>query len=95
MEFKMEDGKLVCMQINRNGNGGKQLQLQRDGAKINLYYFLTLDGGEHLRGKFELKEGKLVGSFSAQHDNPKKWIYDRVGTMTVTKVEAEVAPAAK
>jgi hypothetical protein len=32
--------------------------------------------------------GKLAGTFSALHDNPKKWIYDRIGAMTLTKAEA-------
>ena len=92
IEIKSEDGKLTALLVNRRGDGGRALQLQQDGAKINLYAFLTLDGGEHLRWKLELKDSSLVGTFSALHDNPKKWIYDRVGAMTLTKA-APAEPA--
>lgn len=51
------------------------------------FRFLELDGGEHLRWKLEWKDGKLAGSFSAQHDNPKKWMYDRVLDLTMTRVQ--------
>ncbi len=94
---KSEDGKLVAVSIGRNGKPGAPLQIQVDGGKINLYRLLELDGGEHLRWKVTLKDGgKLVGTFSAQHDNPKKWIYDRVGELTMMKVDpnAPVPPAA-
>ncbi len=84
-EIKSEIGKLTGTRLNRNGNGGTALDVQQDGAKVNLYGFLTLDGGEHLRWKFEFKDGNWVGTFSAQHNNPKKWIYDRIGAMTLTK----------
>ncbi len=84
-EIKSEVGKLTGTRLNRNGNGGTALDVQQDGAKVNLYGFLTLDGGEHLRWKFEFKDGNWVGTFSAQHNNPKKWIYDRIGAMTLTK----------
>jgi hypothetical protein len=56
---------------------------------VNLYRFLELDNGEHLRWKLELKDGKLAGSFSAQHDSPKKWMYDRLLDFTMTKVEVK------
>jgi len=59
---------------------------------IALTALLPFEGGENLRWKFELKDGNLVGTFSAMHDNPKKWIYDRIGAMTVTKASP---PAAK
>ena len=95
LEIKSTDGKLTGMLVNRRGDGGIQFQVQQDGAKVNLYGFLPLDGGEHLRWKFELKGESLVGTFSAMHDNPKKWIYDRVGAMTVTKAPPAAAPAAK
>ena len=96
LEIKSEDGKLTGLLVSRSGKGGIPFQVQQDGAKFNLYGFLTLDGGEHLRWKFELKNGNLVGTFSAMHDNPKKWIYDRIGAMTVTKAEAPASvPAAK
>jgi hypothetical protein len=96
LEIKSEDGKLTGVRFNRSGNGGIPIEVQQDGAKVNLYGFLTLDGGEHLRWKLELKDGKLVGTFSAQHDNPKKWIYDRIGPMTLTKAAPQaVAPDAK
>lgn len=96
-EITSEDGKLAAASIGRNGKPGAPLQIQQDGAKFNLYRFITFEGGEHLRWKVELKDGKLVGSFSALHDNPKKWIYDRVGAITLSKVDpsAPPAPAAK
>lgn len=93
IEIRMEDGKLVAQQIGRTGNS--PLDIHTDGNKVNLYRYLTLDGGEHLRWKFEMKDGVLVGTFSAQHNSPKKWVFDRIGTMTVTKSAAEPAPAAK
>ncbi len=92
-EVKSVDGKLTAVTIGRNGQPGAALQIQQDGAKINLYRFLDFEGGEHLRWKIELKDGKLVGTFSALHDSPKKWVYDRIGAITFTKVEA--APAVK
>jgi hypothetical protein len=96
LEIKSEDGKLTGVRFNRSGNGGTPFEVQQDGAKFNLYNFLPLDGGEHLRWKLELKDGSLVGTFSAQHNNPKKWIYDRIGPMTLTKVASQaVAPTAK
>ena len=83
-EIKSIDGKLTAVSIGRNGNPGAPLQIQQDGTKINLYRFLDFEGGEHLRWKVELKDGKLVGTFSALHDNPKKWIYDRIGAITLS-----------
>jgi len=94
-EIKSEDGKLIGQQIGRDGKVSRTLDVQTDGGKVNLYAYLTLDGGEHLRWKLELKDGTLVGTFSAQHNSPKKWQYDRIGTMTMTKVVADGAPAAK
>lgn len=48
---------------NRVGrNGGTALDVEQDGAKVNLYEYLTLNSGEHLRWKFELEYGKLVGA---------------------------------
>jgi hypothetical protein len=95
-EIKSEDGKLAGLLVSRTGKGGIPFQVQQDGTKFNLYGFLTLDGGEHLRWKFELKGGNLVGTFSALHDNPRKWIYDRIGAMTVTRDASQPAePAAK
>ena len=85
IEIKNENGKLSAVSIGRNGGSGAPLQIQQEGGKVNLYRFLTFEGGEHLRWKMELKDGKFVGTFSALHDNPKKWIYDRVGTMTLTR----------
>ena len=92
LEIKSEDGKLTGMLVSRSGNGGIPFQVQQDGAKFNLYGFLALDGGEHLHWKFELKDGSLAGTFSALHDNPKKWIYDRIGAMTVTRAASAAAP---
>ena len=95
-EIKNEDGKLNGRTISRSGSGGMALQVQQDGAKVNLYAFITFEGGEHLRWKLELKDGSLVGTFSALHDSPKKWVYDRIGPMTMTKVEGTApAPAPK
>lgn len=87
-EIKNADGKLTAVSIGRNGNPGAALQIQQDGTKINLYRFLDFEGGEHLRWKVELKDGKLVGTFSALHDSPKKWIYDRIGAITFSRAEA-------
>ena len=92
-EIKSEGGKLTAFSIGRNGAPGAALHIQQDGAKFNLYRFITFEGGEHLRWKVELKDGKLVGFFSALHDNPKKWIYDRVGAITLSRTES--APAVK
>lgn len=94
IEIRTEDGKLTGNQINRAGKAGAALDVQQDGDKLNLYTFLAFEGGEPLRWKLELKDGKLVGTFSAQHHSPKKWIYDRIGAITLTKVPAE-APAPK
>jgi hypothetical protein len=85
LEIKSEDGKLTGLLVSRSGNGGIAFQVQQDGVRFNLYGFLPLDGGEHLRWKFELKDGNLVGTFSAMHDKPKKWVYDRIGAMTATR----------
>lgn len=86
-EVKMTDGKLTAMSIGKDGKPGAPLQIQQDGAKFNLYRFLDFEGGEHLRWKLELKDGKLVGTFSALHDSPKKWVYDRIGALTMSKAE--------
>jgi len=85
LEFRMQDGKLTGNRIDKNGNPGLKLDLQQAGAKINVYVYLDFEGGEPLRWKVELREGKLIGTFSAQHHNPAKWIYDRVGAVTLTK----------
>jgi VCBS repeat-containing protein len=45
-EIKSADGKLTAVSICRNGNRGAALQVQQDGAKINLYRFLDFEGGE-------------------------------------------------
>jgi len=96
MEIKSEDGKLSGRMVNRSGSGGMPLQVQQEGDKVNVYAFLAFEGGEHLRWKFEWKDGNLVGTFSALHDSPKKWIHDRIGPMTLTKVASPATgPAAK
>ena len=92
-EVKSVDGKLTAVTIGKNGQPGAVIQIQQDGAKFNLYRFLDFEGGEHLRWKIELKDGKLVGTFSALHDSPKKWVFDRIGAITFTKVEP--VPAVK
>jgi hypothetical protein len=92
IDIKMVDGKLTAMRMNRAGTGGSTLVIQVAGAKVNLYELLPLDGGEHLRWKLELKEDKLVGSWSALHDGPAKWIYDRVGPQTLVRVDPNAPP---
>ena len=87
-EIKTADGKLSAVSIGRNGSSGAAVQIQQDGTKVNLYRFLDFEGGEHLRWKVELKDGKLVGTFSALHDDPKKWIYDRIGAITLSTAAA-------
>ena len=95
-EIKNQDGKLTGLLVNRNGNGGREVQIQQDGAKFNFVVFLTLDGGEYLHWKFELKDDTLVGNYIVTHDNPKKWIYDRTGAITAARAKAAVAaPAPK
>jgi hypothetical protein len=91
-DIKIEDGKLVAQQLNRNG-GGTPLDIQTDGTRVNLYRYLDFEGGEPLRWKLELKNGVLTGTFSAQHHAPKKWIYDRVGIITLRRDDAPAAPA--
>jgi hypothetical protein len=84
-EVKMTDGKLTAISIGKDGKPGAPLDIQQDGPKFNLYRFLDFEGGEHLRWKVELKDGKLVGTFSAQHNSPKKWVYDRIGALTMSR----------
>ena len=85
IEIRMENGNLTGNRIDRNGKPGLKLDVQQAGTKVNAYVYLDFEGGEPLRWKLELKDGKLVGTFSAQHHNPAKWIYDRVGAITMTK----------
>jgi cobalt-zinc-cadmium resistance protein CzcA len=70
-----------------SGTGGTPIEIQQEGPKVNFYSFLAFEGGEPLRWKLEWKDGQWVGTFSAQHHSPKKWIYDRIGPITLTKVE--------
>ena len=84
-EIRMEDGKLTGNRIDKNGKAGLKLDVQQAGTKVNVYVYLDFEGGEPLRWKLDLKDGKLVGTFSAQHHNPAKWIYDRVGSITMAK----------
>jgi hypothetical protein len=85
VEIRLEDGKLTGNRIDKTGKAGLKLDVQQAGAKVNLYVYLDFEGGEPLRWKLELKDGNLTGTFSAQHHNPAKWIYDRVGAITMTK----------
>ncbi len=87
VQIKLEAGKLVAHSVDAKGVVGAELKINAEGGNVNIYRYLTLDDGEHLRWKLVLKEGKLVSSFSAQHDNPKKWMYDRLLSFTMTKVE--------
>ncbi len=81
LEIRNENGKLVGL----TGRAGTPFKVEQDGGKFNFYRYLDFEGGEHLRWKVELKDGKLVGTFSAMHDDPKKWVYDRIGAITLTK----------
>jgi hypothetical protein len=85
-EIKSENGKLTGIRVGRNGKAGSPIEIQQEGPKANFYSFLDFEGGEPLRWKLEYKDGKWVGTFSAQHHSPKKWIYDRIGAITLTKV---------
>ena len=85
LEIRLEDGKLAGYRLGRDGKLGAKMEVQQAGPKINIYYYLDFEGGEPLRWKLELKDGNLVGTFSAQHHSPAKWIYDRVGAITFTK----------
>ncbi len=87
IEIKREGDKLVAHSVGPDGKAGAELKLNVDGGNVNIYRYLTLDDGEHLRWKLALKGGKLVGSFSAQHDRPNKWMYDRLLDLTMTKAE--------
>jgi type 1 fimbria pilin len=85
VEIRNEDGKLTGSTIGKTGKAGTPFKVEQDGARFNFYAYLDFEGGEHLRWKLELKDGKLVGTFSAMHDDPKKWVYDRIGAITMTK----------
>ena len=87
VEIRLEDGKLTGNRLDKDGKPGLKLDVQQAGAKVNLYVYLDFEGGEPLRWKLELKDGALVGTFSAQHHNPAKWIYDRVGAVTLTRTK--------
>ena len=91
LEIKSEDGKLTAVRIGRTGKGGPPLQVQTDGAKIQLIEFIPTGGGEPLRWKLTLKDGTLAGTYQVLHDDPKKWIYDRTGPATFSKAEAPPA----
>jgi hypothetical protein len=88
LEIRSEGGKLSAVRIGRSGQGGPALQVQTDGARIQLIEFIPTGGGEPLRWKLTLAEGKLVGTYQVLHDDPKKWIYDRSGPAIYTKVES-------
>jgi hypothetical protein len=85
LEIRLEEGKLAGYRVDKNGKAGARMDVQQAGAKVNVYYYLDFEGGEPLRWKLELKDGALTGTFSAQHHNPAKWIYDRVGAITMTR----------
>ena len=87
VEIRLEDGKLTGNRLDKDGKPGLKLDVQQAGTKVNLYAYLDFEGGEPLRWKLELKDGALVGTFSAQHHNPVKWIYDRVGAITLTRTK--------
>ena len=87
VEIRLEDGRLTGNRLDKDGKPGLKLDVQQAGTKVNLYVYLDFEGGEPLRWKLELKDGALVGTFSAQHHNPAKWIYDRVGAITLTRAK--------
>ena len=87
LEIRLEDGKLTGNRLDKDGKPGLKIDVQQAGSKVNLYVYLDFEGGEPLRWKLELKDGALVGTFSAQHHNPAKWIYDRVGAVTLTRTK--------
>lgn len=86
LEIRSEDGKLTGNTIGRR-EARDSLSGPAGRRQSDLYGFITFEGGEHLRWKLALKDGKLVGTFSALHDSPKKWIYDRIGATTLDKAE--------
>jgi hypothetical protein len=85
LDIRMEGGKLTGNRVDNSGKPGLKVDVQQSGTKVNVYVYLDFEGGEPLRWKLELKDGALVGTFSAQHHNPAKWIYDRVGAITLTR----------
>jgi hypothetical protein len=85
LEIRTEGGKLTGNRIDKSGKAGLKLEVHQAGSKVNVYVYLDFEGGEPLRWKLELKDGNLEGRFSAQHHNPAKWIYDRVGAITLAK----------
>ncbi len=85
VEIRRVEGKPTGNRVDKNGKAGLTLDVQQAGTKVNLYVYLDFEGGEPLRWKLELRDGELVGTFSAQHHNPAKWIYDRVGAITMRK----------
>jgi hypothetical protein len=66
LEIRMEDTKLTGYRIDKSGKPGPKIDVQQAGAKVNVYFYPDFEGGEPLRRKLELKDGKLVGTFSAQ-----------------------------
>jgi hypothetical protein len=87
LEIRMEGDTLTGNRVDKNGKAGLALNVQQSGSKVNVYVYLDFEGGEPLRWKLELKDGVLTGTFSAQHHNPAKWIYDRIGSITMTKTK--------
>ena len=83
----MDQGVLTANSLRRDGTVGAELKINADGPRVHLYHFLTLDDGEHLIWKLELKNDKLVGTYSALHDRPSKWIYDREVGVAIVRVK--------
>src|SRR4051812_12067802 len=54
-ELRIEDGKLAGSRVGGNGKLSPAFKVIADGTKANFYEYITLDGGEHLRWKVELK----------------------------------------
>lgn len=58
-----------------------------EGINLKIYRYPTLDDREHLRWKLKLKNGKLLGIFSAQHESPTQWMYDQLLDFMMAEVE--------
>jgi len=56
-----------------------------DAQKVRVTLGLGGQGGTVLS---KAADGAWTGTFSAQHDNPKKWIYDRIGAITLSATAA-------
>jgi hypothetical protein len=58
-----------------------------EGDDLMLHSSFDYEGGEHLRWRLVVKDGRLVGSRQSLHDAPHKWRLD-----ALTDVDFEKAP---